>query len=263
VTSLPEDEELRIGSVTLPGGRQLTADYGSGEPVAWATIQEVPDPGLVWSALSEAHPETGLVPFILAGLDGDTSRPWDEGEFEDPSDTTELDHLDAATALEAMWTTSLEDPDQEDAEAQAERAPFTRRFPGLAPPEHTPLTPGQLRGVLAALPPARIGLIAAARPADILPQLGWDGAANWHDTPVPIAAVLRSWEHRFGARLLQVGFDEIKLLVERPPHSLDTAQRLAAEHYAFCDESGGQGLHDIPRISASILNAPTWVFWWD
>jgi hypothetical protein len=32
---------------------------------------------------------------------------------------------------------------------------------------------------------------------------------------LPLTAVLRSWEDRFGARLLEVGFADIKLLVER------------------------------------------------
>lgn len=40
-----------------------------------------------------------------------------------------------------------------------------------------------------------------------------------------IAAVLRSWEDRFGAQLIQMGPDTtIKLLVERPPRTLENAQ---------------------------------------
>ena len=65
--------------------------------------------------------------------------------------------------------------------------------------------------------PARIGLAVADRPADVLTRIGWTGAANGCLTPLPITAVLRSWEDRFGARLLQIGFDRIRLLVERPP----------------------------------------------
>jgi len=53
------------------------------------------------------------------------------------------------------------------------------------------------------------------------------------------------------------------LLAERPPRSAEAAERLAAEHFAFCDESAGQGLHDISGIAASLVNAPVWTCWWD
>ncbi len=91
-------------------------------------------------------------------------------------------------------------------------------------------------------------------------MLGWNEAL---DTALPIAAVLRSWEDRFGARLLRVGFAEISLLAQRPPRTLATAQRLAAEQWAFCNECAGEGLHDVPRITASLMNSPIWTFWWD
>ena len=62
--------------------------------------------------------------------------------------------------------------------------------------------------------------------------------------------MLRSWEDRFGARLLQVGFDEIRLLAERPPRTLQAALHVAAEHCAFGDECAGKGLRDIPGVAA-------------
>lgn len=96
----------------------------------------------------------------------------------------------------------------------------------------------------------------------MLPLIGWLASDQFEDA-LPVAAVLRSWEDRFGARLLEIGFAEIRLLVERPPHSVESAQRIAAEHYAFCDECGGQGLSQIPLITPSLVNAPFWAFWWD
>ena len=60
--TLPEEGELRLGAVMLPPGRRIVPQEGPGEPVAWVTTQPVPDPGRVWSALSDAHLETGLVP---------------------------------------------------------------------------------------------------------------------------------------------------------------------------------------------------------
>jgi len=51
-------------------------------------------------------------------------------------------------------------------------APFTKQFPGLAPPQDTPLSPEQLDAAVDSLPPARIGLVPARRGADVLPLIG-------------------------------------------------------------------------------------------
>ena len=101
-------------------------------------------------------------------------------------------------------------------------------------------------------------------PADVLPLIGWDGAVNHGDDyAVVIAAILRSWEQRFGARLLRVGFADIQLLADRPPRTLQAARLLAAEQFAFCDECAGQGLHDVASITDHLLSSPVWTFWWD
>jgi hypothetical protein len=272
-SSLPDDGALRIGPTSLPAGIRIRAGYGSGEPVAWATLQSVPDAGRVWAALSAEHAQTGLVPILLKGLDETTSRPWDEHEFEDPADVTRLDDMHAASVLGEMWDgTAYEvgfedaDEDEEDEIVVAMRAPFPKQFPGLAPAADAALTREQIDDVLGSLPAARIGLVPASRPADVLPLLGWGGAGNYMETALPIAAVLRSWEERFGTRLLEVGFAEIRLLVERPPRSYEAAQRLAAEQFAFCDEcslGSDVGLNEVGTISAGLVNAPLWGFWWD
>ena len=114
--------------------------------------------------------------------------------------------------------------------------------------------------MLSGLGPARVGLAPAGRPADALPMMGWNEALV---TALPIAAVLRSWEDRFGARLLRVGFAEVSVLAQRPPRTLESARHLAAEQWAFCSECGGTGLHDVPGITASLMNSPVWTFSWD
>jgi Domain of unknown function (DUF4253) len=261
---LPDDGELRLGPVMLPAGRRVLADQGSGEPVAWATRQKVPDAGRVWSALSDMHERTGLVPVLLA------MEPAEDPEglvFDSfccsPRDATELDHLDAADVLRRMWDDSLEPEEYDDRPAAArEYAPFGRQFPGLAHAEDGKLSMAQLHEVLGSLPPARLGLIPASRPADVPPLVGWI-PSDWPGRMLPTAAVLRSWEARFGARLLTIGPDRIWLLVERPPRDSAVALRLAAEHFAFCDECGGQGLRYVSAIAASLVGAPIWTFWWD
>jgi Domain of unknown function (DUF4253) len=226
--TLPEEGELLLGAVMLPPGRRIVPQEGPGEPVAWVTTQPVPDPGRVWSALSDAHLETGLVPIVLT--DGEKDEDF---FFSAPDDLAELDHLDAASVLGIS----------------------------LAPPEGSKLTMAECQQFLGSLAPAPIGLVPARRPADVLPTVGWRTADRF-PTSLPIAAVLRSWEARFGARLLDVGPGaQIRLLVERPPRSAEAAQRVAAEHLAFCGERAGQG-RDITAIAASLVDAPVWTCWW-
>jgi hypothetical protein len=107
---------------------------------------------------------------------------------------------------------------------------------------------------------ARVGLVPAGRPADALPMIGWNDVLI---SAVPKAAVLRSWEDRFGARLLWVGLAEFSVLAGGPPRTLESAQHLAAEHWAFCKEFGGTGLHNVSGITASLMSSPIWTFWWD
>jgi Domain of unknown function (DUF4253) len=312
---LPEDGELRVGGVGLPAGRRVLAGYGSGGPVAWATVQPVRKPGGVWQALSQLTAETGLVPFLLGGLNGSARRPWDDGEFDDPVDISPVADMDAGEVLAGLWRDKTwelsgtapksaraaamrreireiaasmaergpigftmplrsadgpggaEDEDDGDGdgggvdpELAAAVAPFGREFPGLAPPGDQSLPGREVSRLLRSLPPARIGLAPASRPADVAPLIGWDRTG---EPALIIAAVLRSWEERFDARLLRVGFSELQVLARRPPRTRQAAQLLAAEHFAFCDECGGRGMTDVPSISGYLMNSPVWTFWWD
>jgi hypothetical protein len=78
-----------------------------------------------------------------------------------------------------------------------------------------------------------------------------------------VSAVLRSWEDRYGARLLEVGFAEFRLVVSRPPRTVDEALPIAAEHIAFCDECGRMGLRHVQMLAKTLVDNPFWDFWWD
>lgn len=109
------------------------------------------------------------------------------------------------------------------------------------------------------------GVAEADEAGDVLPAMGWI-PANWTDGALPVAAILRSWEDRFGARLLEVGFDEFRLLVDRPPRTLQAAQRIAAEQFAFADEcacAGQVGLTEVGTIPPCLVGTSIWGFWWD
>jgi hypothetical protein len=218
-SGLPGDGELRLGPVLLPVGKRVFSGR-SGTPVAWVTIGPVPDPGRVWSALFAASPVTGLVPFLLETLDeedaliladegwpgpptGDVpGRPWDIDAFGEPADIVGLDQIDAAELLAKYWDDCMPsaEEDEETDDPRTMRAPFSRKFPGTAPAQKHRLNEEVIQRFLDSLPPARIGLAAATRPADVLPLIGWPGGFNRFPTGLPIAAVLRSWEDRFGPR---------------------------------------------------------------
>ena len=256
---IPDEGELRLGTVTLPAGRLLRTEDGEGEPVGWITEAAVPEPGPVWSALTALHGETGLVPILV---------PADRGRYlevscRDTAVAANVDRVDASVIFEHLWTGSFQWDD--DWELAEDRAPFTSRFPGLAPAVDPMLAAEVLEAALRSFPTSRIAVVPADRPADVLPVLGWC-PGDWEgafaaDTPVALAAVLRSWEDRFGARLLALTHDAAYLLIERPPPDLDAALPIAAEHRVFCDEPAGR--QSVRTTAADIINRPVWYFWWD
>lgn len=262
---LPDDGEPRLGGVTLPRGRRVDAAYGSA-PVAWITDEPVPEVGRIWRELSAMAAETGLQPVVHV------TPEWIPGylpgeDFCEPEKTAGIDRMNAADILEELWDGKTRADDDPRFTALGMHDPFPRHFPGLAPAIGAKSDSAGALRVLASLPPAYLTLVAAARPADVLRIVGWGVTDAW-DSLLPVAAVLRSWEDRFGARLLQLGPSaELRLLVDRPPRTTAAAQAIAAEHWAFCGAWVDQ-LHDIELTAIKamvprILNGAVWGFWWD
>ncbi len=264
---VPDEGELRLGPVRLPAGRQLR--WRANDPTAWMTEAPVPEPGPVWYALSALHGQTGLVPILALGRPGEDLEAAAFGEMAMVGD---VDQVDVAAILEHRWIDSFPElwqtgPDRtEDREwAEDTAVPFTSGYPGLAPAVDAALAPEVLDEVLRSFPASRIALVPADRPADVLPLLGWY-PGNWDcafpaPSPVAFAAVMRSREERFGARLFALMQDQAYLLVERPPPDLDAALPVAAEHFVFCDEPAGR--QPVRTTAAEIIGAPLWYFWWD
>lgn len=261
LSAVPDDGERNLCGIRT-AGRQLRA--ASGRPVAWVSDRAVGS-GLTWAALAEKSAGSGLQPFLLYGVGFDAAGPLSErfGEqVSEPEDTTVIDGMDVAHVLEGWWWAPDEAELAEDEQLREMFAPFGARFPGLAPTVKEELDPELMRRALIQYTRhSQIGLVPAARPADILPRIGWAGASN-HRTASQLAAVLRSWEDRFGARLLEVGYEDIRLLVSRPPQTLAAAQPIAAEHFAFADEAH-KGSRYVGEIARVIVNNPFWDFWWD
>ena len=147
-------------------------------------------------------------------------------------------------------------------------APFGAVFPGLAPPTAAAalLRPDEV--VTAAVEEAELldeqllALVAVSRPADVPAAVGWAGAGEEWDAAT-VSAVLRTWEDRFGAVLVRMGRATLELAVAAPPWERSECLAIAAEHYAFCDDTY-RGNPGTLRDYANLLRGSTrWSFWWD
>jgi hypothetical protein len=257
---LPEDGELRLGGVMLSGERAYTEEGGN-QLVAWVSDRRVRDAGRVWLELSDLAAQTGLRP-VLSDLGAES--------FVYHGDVAALAELDAGEILAERWDdkTAPDGDPRADAWIARRHQPFTRQFPGLAAPVCEQLTVSTAEEALDTVPPQFVCLAAVSRPADFLTEVGWLITEAW-DPPPPLSAVLRSWEDRFGARLLQIGPGaEIRLLVGRPPRTQDAALAVAAELWAFGDtvwvtHSSLEQVESVTDIASLIIDQPIWGFWWD
>ncbi len=210
------------------------------------------------AGLIASFPRTGIWPVVLVGLD-QQFRPWMTGELE-PRPSQPWDPEDV---LRKGWADST--PEGDDADGGAEPRPLGRPWPGLAAPRPWgAAVPMRLQEVWdTAGSEARLGAIAVTRPANIVGELGWNGAVNFDLDPWAISAVLRSWEDRFGVVLVALGFDTLTFCV--PPNSLtDTrAQAFAAEVFALCPDSVSQGAGSIADLATSLEGASSFTLWWD
>jgi hypothetical protein len=266
--AVPMDGPVQLGTVQLPAGSRL-GEAADGGPLLWATTSPVPNAGRVWQRLTNMHASTGLVPILLGYLHGNDGRPWDSGELDGPCDLARVDRLDAAQVIAQSWTDSIpsEEDLEDDPEFAEELAPFGIQFPGLARRQDEPLGDTELSRALDWFSPARIGLVPAGRSADVLAHTGYNGTGNRYGTPQVLTAALRSWEDRFGAELVEVGFAYIRLIARRPPRSLADAQAVAVELYSFCDEfwltETDAAVHEVRTIAQAILDVPIWSLWLD
>ena len=265
------DPRPRSLSVPLPPGRTVRGDEGAAaHPTLWLT--HGPAPAGLWPALHAAHQRSGLWPLLMDSYAGEPSRPWDDGEFWPEGSSSPAKH--DPERLLAGWWASCTGTDEDDILTPAERvavtAPYGRDWPGLAAPIRPRLAPEQhaehwAEQLSQAQPDLRLGLVAADRGSDALAAAGWQGAVNHTNDPGELSAVLRSWEDRFGVRVIGVGFAELYLSVAAPPSDTAEALRVAAEHFAFCPDNIWQGQRPctLAAYADRLIDAPTWAFWWD
>ena len=225
-----------------------------------------------WSRACELRAgKLGAWPVLLEG-------EWDPDEAMDPGSTERIAEYDAGELLAGWWREHalayLEEGEKEDEESRRERlgviTPIGEEWPGLAPgieptqdPDEAAIELGE--ALLSFKDELHLGLIDARSGAEALVVLRWGGPTNYCSTP-EIAAVVASWERRFGARVVRLEFDVLQLSVAAPPTTLDEALLIAAEHFAFCPDNIWQGEVDVESIqeyAEKLVGQESWIFWWD
>lgn len=259
---LPEAGRPLIGGVRLPAGRPVRPDpSGAGEPagspIMWVSDAVQKDAGSTALRLQYVFPQTGLWPVVLQSLESnpDDGRPWRDGEF-DPAEVTPPGRIDIRRTVARWWQDNLD---------ESARDFGVSRVLGTSPP---PLgTPNQITaypvdGVVGGLP-GRVGLVPVTRPADVPAHIGWLGATNYFDAGY-VTAMLRSWEDRYGAVLVRIGFDYLEVAVRRPPYTEAAARPVVAEQFAFCPDQILQGDEDtVEEYVDSVVGQHEWYCWWD
>ncbi|WP_327414115.1 DUF4253 domain-containing protein [Streptomyces sp. NBC_01233] len=269
-----------------PQGRRLGLDLPPGEvvdrpgrrrwgraaqPLLWVSGESV-GVGALAAHRSPALAAAGLQAVLFQGRRG-LERWWEDREFR-PDRMSDPDDLHVEPVLREFWRRVVPDP-EEGEEGEEIIAPFARDWPGLAqswpaggPDAADPeVAACELADELigsGSLPSPRLALVPAARGADVPAALGWGGPTNHENDTALISTVLRSWEERFGARLVALGFDELHVSVAAPPRTVAQALPVAAEHFAFAPDNIWQGCGTIRAYAdEAVTGSDHWGFWWD
>lgn len=232
--------------LALPPGRLIGP---AADPLLWCADE--PAGPEDWTHLAPARKARGLHPVLLGGIKELADWELAPGEASYPGDH------DAEDVLAEYWETYAEEElgyDAEEwpglAEASALKEDPDRRAAEIA---GAAIGEGHLKG-------ARIALVPARRSADIPAAIGWRGPLNHEQDVARLCAVLRSWEDRFGARVVGLTLNSLTVAVAAPPATEDEALVLAAEHFAFCPDTIET---DLDEYANSLLVKGSWTFWWD
>lgn len=248
---LPAADARELAGVPLPPGRMVIAQEGTGVPVAWISTDVLAAEhldGLI-QALAAAFPQTGLWPLRAEGLPAGTlGQPWARGEMDGPE-------VEIPGPLEVL---TRFDSDEPPAGLDWDE-PAVPAVTALAPATPGPDLPAQR---LQSGEPGGLLLVPVGRPADVPAALGWWGGTNYDMTGADFSAVLRSWEDRFGAVLVSIGFATMSVQLGRQPVGREQVEALLREHYAFCPDNIDQGL-PAETYRAGLTEWWFWNFWWD
>ncbi|MGI5478726.1 DUF4253 domain-containing protein [Streptomyces lavendofoliae] len=252
----------------------ITSDEGDGD-VQPLWLSDRPATAGLWARIHAERTRSGLCSLLLDALDPDDEefRPWGSGELMPERMSSPASH-DPAGLLEEWWATYTAVDEDDDMLAATRRlavtAPLGQDWPGIAPARSAATDPDELgaehaQAFLTSRPQPRFGLVAAASGSEALTVAGWCGPLNYDNDTAKFSAVIGHWEHRFGVRVVAVGFSALHLSVAAPPMKEEDALLVAAEHFAFCPDNVWQGSrpYTLTAYAERLIGAHSWDFWWD
>ena len=77
-----------------------------------------------------------------------------------------------------------------------------------------------------------------------------------------ISAVLRSWEDRYGAILVEIGATTMRMVAAAVPDDPDDFEGLLVEHYVFDYDVVDQIIMSEEQ-HRHLVKRGEWKFWWD
>jgi hypothetical protein len=275
---IPQDipEALRDLPAGLPAGRLLAPRLHEllyagppRTPVMWISDGPLDDAEVWWQNLSRDRSTTGLHPVLFEYPDDSLHT----GDARDGSGTDAesclLEEWRKYRHRKAEWEAAPPPPVSPEAEEfdWPDGSPTFDAWPGLATAPAMGTGPDDSATAAAKLLAREeslhfLALVPAPRSADIPAAIGWTGMAN-HLSASDLSTVLRSWEDRFGARLVGLGHATAFVSVAARPTNLDEAHRLALEHYLTCPDNVEQSLATFSEYASGLLEQSVWRFWWD
>jgi hypothetical protein len=252
--------------LALPPGR-LVDEAPNGprhEPLLW--YADRPASSGDWAALAAPAARVGLLPVLVEtqGVHGGGPSEW----WLRPESMSYPGDHDAEEVLAEFW-----EEHQEVYEAEYEEGAPGPDWPGLAS-AGAPDTDPDVRaaevadwvsgGRGSAFHHPCLALVPARRSADIPAAIGWTGPLNHDNDVARLCAVLRSWEDRFGIRVVALTSSDLLVSVAAPPSTAAEAEAIAAEHLAFCPDAIWQtGPGDLVSYAKELIGERSWSFWWD